>query len=276
MKNLKIKVHWSFLLLGILMLVYGKFATFACCMICVLLHEMGHSIVGRRLGYKLNIITLLPYGAMLSGDNSVFSKGDEIKIAVAGPIVNAVLIIISTPIYLILPIKLNFLWEFIICNIYTLSFNLLPVYPLDGGRILLSALTSKMPYSKARKISKIIGYSITSVFFVLFFLSFFSGLNYMLGINALFMLIGLIDDDKKVYYEKLSSFDKFKPMQITGKIIKLDKTTPLFEAYKKLVESKAMQIQVTEKGRVIKKFSKNLLLSKILNSSIDTKLENIE
>ena len=50
MTNLKFKVHWSFFVLGVLMIIYGKFSTFLCSIFCVLLHEMGHSLVGRKLG----------------------------------------------------------------------------------------------------------------------------------------------------------------------------------------------------------------------------------
>lgn len=276
MKKIKIKFHWSFLILCALMLIYGKIGTFFCCMICVLLHEMGHSLVGRHLGYKLNIITLLPYGAMLSGDNAVFSKGDEIKIAVAGPLVNAFLIILSLVVCLIFHSAYSFLREFTVCNIYTLGFNMLPVYPLDGGRIFYSTLLHKLPTQKAKKISNIFGYSITFVFFALFFISFFYKLNYMLGINALFLLIGLLGDDNKVYYEKLSSFDKFKPFALTGKIIKLDKTTPIFDAYKKIMESSASKVDVVDHEKVIKRLSKNAIISKVLKLPLNTTLEKVE
>lgn len=256
------------------MLLYGKFATFFCCMICVLLHEMGHSLVGRHLGYKLNVITLLPYGAMLSGENACFSKGDEIKIAIAGPLVNIFLIVIFLPLNLLFP-HFAFAKEFIVCNIYTFVFNILPVYPLDGGRVLLACLLKKYPYKKSKKITNILGYTITSIFFVMFFVSFFYKLNYMLGINALFMLIGLMGEDSNVYYEKLSSFDKFKSIPIASKIIKLDKSVPIFDAYKKLLECNASKVYVMDQKRVVKKFSRNDVLASILNSPLNTTLENM-
>ncbi len=257
------------------MLIYGKFSVFLCSLFCVVLHEMGHSLVGKKLGYKLNIITLMPYGAMLSGNNSTFSKDDEIKIAIAGPLVNAILIIMCVAIWWIFPTVYNFTTEFVMCNIYTLCFNLLPVYPLDGGRIFFALLSKKIPRRKAHKIVKIVGYIITTIFFVLFFVSFFYKLNYMLGINALFMLIGLIDDDKGAYYEKLTTFEKFQPIANVGKIIKLDKSTPIFVAYKKIVEEKVSKIFVQCKDNELKQISKNQIQTKILDVPIDTALENI-
>ena len=275
MKEIKIKVHWSFFVLGILMLIYGKFFTFLCCLFCVLLHEMGHSIVGKHLGYKLNLITLLPYGAMLSGQNNVFSQNDEIKIAIAGPLVNAVLIVIAFIAGLLFPAAYDVIREFAMCNIYTLCFNMLPVYPMDGGRILMALLSKKITRTRAAKVLKIVGYVIISIFFLLFFISYFYKLNYMLGINALFMLIGLFGEDNAAYYEKLTTFDQFRPLAFAGKIIKLDKSTPIFVAYKKLMERGASQIYAMDNQKVVKKISRNAIISKILVTPIDTSLENI-
>lgn len=254
------------------MLIFGKFDMFFFAMLTVLLHEMGHSFVGRKLGYKLDLITLLPYGAMLSGKNTPFSTKDEIIIALAGPILNAILIIINLLLWWIFPnISLNN--YFFYSNVYTLIFNLLPVYPLDGGRIFVAILSTKMPRIRAEQKTKLIGYLITAVFFLIFFVSFFFELNYMLGINALFMLIGLFGEDTAPYYEKVSSFDKFGIIKRNARIIKLDKSEPIFLAYKYVTEKNAKQIYVCENGKAIKKLSKNDVLSSVLTLPIDATLE---
>ena len=235
MKGFRIKIHWSFFILGILMIIFGKFSTFLCSIVCVVLHEMGHSVVGRKLGYNLDVITLLPYGAMLSGTNSTFSSDDEIKIAVAGPLVNVFFIVLSLIAMRFVPsdnVIYSTIHLFYVCNIYTFVFNVIPVYPLDGGRVFFALLTKKKMRAKAYKIVKIVGYCITSVFFVIFLLTSFYKLNYMIGINALFMLIGLVDSDNGAYYEKLTTLEKFRPLSKFGKVIKLDKSTTLFEVYK--------------------------------------------
>ena len=274
MKDLKFKIHWSFFLLGILMLVFGKFQIFLCSLICVILHEMGHSLVGRHLGYKLNIITLLPYGAMLSGNNMPFNQDDEVKIAIAGPIVNVLLIIISLALWWIFPVVYNFTYEFVLANLYTLSFNILPVYPLDGGRIFLALLSKKLPRKQATKFTKIIGFVITGLIFMLFFISFFFKLNYMIGINALFLLIGLLEDEPNAYYEKLSTFDVFKLSSKKRIIAKLKDTDCIFDAYKNVVEDDASEVVVFSEKKEILRLSKNFILSKILTVPIDTKLKN--
>ena len=255
------------------MLVYGKFFAFVSSILCVVLHEMGHSFVGRKLGYKLNMITLMPYGAMLSGQNKMFSFDDEIKIAVAGPLVNVFLFAISLIIYFLFPIINVFAKVFAMCNIYTFCFNILPVYPMDGGRILLAILSKKFSRKKSQKIVKVVGYCITTIFFVLFFVSFFYKLNYMLGINAMFMLIGLVDENRGNYYETLVTFDKFQPSK--QKTIQIDGKTPIFLVYKNIVENNANKIVITNRNKPAKTISKNYVLKRIIELPIDTKIENI-
>lgn len=273
MKSLKFKIHWSFIVLGLLMLFLGNVSNFLLCLLCAILHEMGHSYVGKKLGYKLNIITLMPYGAMLSGSNAPFSESDEIKIAVAGPFVNAVLIIISLLFGRALPLLHNLIYNFAIANAYTLCFNILPVYPLDGGRIFLAILSKYNSRVKAYKITKIVGLIITGLVFLLFFISFIYNLNYMLGINALFMLIGLLENDTDIYYKKLNSFEKFRFS--FGKTIKLNDNDTIFSAYKSIIENKAKNIMI-ESNNTKKILSRNDITSKILSLPINTKLKELD
>ena len=274
MKELKIRIHWSFFLLGILMIFFGKIQTFLLALASVLLHEMGHSLVGRKLGYKLNIITLLPYGAMLSGKDAPFSESDEIKIAVAGPFVNAILILLFGMLWWIFPIIRNLTQDFVIANIYTLIFNILPVYPLDGGRILKATLSKRMGQVKAKKITKHFGYVVISIIFGMFFLSFFYELNYMLGVNALFLLIGLLDDKTEVYYEKLTTLSSFKRTR-RKKRIEISKNQTLFDAYKKIIENGAGEIVLYDENGRSNIFSKNRVINMILTLPINTKFEKL-
>ena len=273
MKGLKFKIHWSFFVLGILMLVYGKFQTFLCSLLCVLLHEMGHSFVGKKLGYKLNLITLTPYGAMLSGKNSPFNANDEIKIAIAGPLVNVALVVISIALWWIFPVLYNFTLQFVLANIYTFIFNILPMYPLDGGRILRAVIAKKWGGAVARKVLKICGIIITSAMFLMFFVSFFFKLNYMLGINALFLLVCLLDTSADAYYENLATFYTFNPSK--QKSFAVDSQTSIFVVYKKLNQTGAKQVVVTKNGLPVKCIKKNEVCQKILALPINTNIENI-
>ena len=233
---------------------------------------MGHSYVGRRLGYKLNIITLMPYGAMLSGSNAPFDEKDEIKIAIAGPAVNLLIIIFFTILFKIFTPLYQYLYLFLLANIYTFCFNILPVYPLDGGRIFLAIMCKFKGRTISYKITKIVGFVITGIIFLLFFISFVYKLNYMLGINALFMLIGLLENDTETYYQKLNNFEKFKFS--VGKTIKLNESSTIFEAYKKIADNKAKSVFIETNGKR-KKFSKDYITSKILEVELNTLLKDL-
>lgn len=273
-KTIKISLHWSFVVLGLLMLVFGRFIPFACCVASVLLHEYGHAVVGKKLGYQLNKISLMPYGAMLSGKNAVFKPKDDIKIAVAGPVVNVILSVFSVLMLKLLPVTKDVFVEFLWANIFTFCFNMLPIYPLDGGRILSGTLSCKMPRIKALKITKIVGYILTCIVFVLFFVSFFFELNYMLGINALFLLIGLFEEDTSPYYEKISNLHT--PKGFLLKSIKLPKSTPIFVAYKQIANSNISNIKIMDNGSVVGSVSSKKLFDSVLKLPIDTKIENIK
>ena len=255
------------------MFFFGRIQTFFWCLLCAILHEMGHSIVGKMLGYKLNVITLMPYGAMLSGTSAPFTENDEIKIAIAGPLVNAILIILSIASWWMFPLLYNFTYDFVLANIYTLCFNILPVYPLDGGRICVAMLAKHMGRAKANKITKVLGFIITALVFVMFFISFIYKLNYMLGINALFMLIGLLENDTDVYYQKLNNFEKFRFS--FGGSVTLSENDTIFDAYKQVVENRAKEVKIIQ-NNLQKKLSKNFITSKILTIPINTKLKDIQ
>lgn len=276
MKNIKIKIHWSFFVLGFLMIIFNKIDLFICCLLCVLLHEAGHSFVGRKLGYKLNLITLLPYGAVLSGKNAPFKPKHEILIAIAGPLVNAFLIVILIALWWVFPSSYAFTHLFVLANIYTFLFNLLPVFPLDGGRVLLAIFNLKKSRNKAFQVTKLVGYIIATLFFILFFISFFTNLNYMLGINALFLLIGLFEEDSSAYYSKLKSINNLAN-NINKRTIVLSEEATLFETYKILTEKNAFNILVMD-SLSNEKFvlSSKEFLNTILKVPLDTKLAQLE
>ena len=112
MNKLVFKFHWSFLLLGFLMILCGKGTLLFCYIVTCVLHEIGHSIVGKMLGYKLNIISLIPYGASLSGNAVPFKPKDEILIALAGPLVNILIVLVIVFLWWFFPSCYGFTQDF--------------------------------------------------------------------------------------------------------------------------------------------------------------------
>ena len=136
---------WS---LGLIILFFG----------CVVLHELGHSLTARRFGVRVPRILLLPIGGMAEFDRIPRKPSEELLITVAGPAVNFFLVAA------LLPLAWHGLWsqedigeysatnliqQLWVANLFMGIFNLLPVFPMDGGRIFRALLAMKLPYLRA-------------------------------------------------------------------------------------------------------------------------------
>ena len=88
MGKLKFRVHPLFILFGIYFAFTGKVFSFLTYTLCALIHEMGHSISAEKSGYRLVNVTLMPFGAVVKGDISGMGYKDEIRVALAGPVIN--------------------------------------------------------------------------------------------------------------------------------------------------------------------------------------------
>jgi Zn-dependent protease/predicted transcriptional regulator len=134
---------------------------------CVLLHEFGHVLVARRFGVQVRRVTLLPIGGVASMGRLPESSGREFLIAVAGPMVNVLILALLTA-------GLGGDWLFrdppaiprslpdlallvAYANLLLVLFNLLPAFPMDGGRILRSVLSAVLPYVTATRIASWVG-----------------------------------------------------------------------------------------------------------------------
>lgn len=150
----------------------------------VLVHELAHAGVANRLGYNVRQIYIdLFYGAA-EIDLDHCPERDSIQIVAAGPISNLLLAIISFGLYA--GTGIPFLVEMIIINAVLFIFNILPIYPMDGGRILRSFLMMKM--SSNRRLAKQISDWISLVFSVALLGYCIFTSNIMLGIFSLLFI----------------------------------------------------------------------------------------
>jgi len=166
-----------------------------CVLICVLLHELGHALSARRYGVETKDIILSGIGGIARLKNMPKQPIQELIIAVAGPAVNVVIAAILA-IFLLLINQFHFssgstftvtdfLFGLFIINIGLIVFNLIPAFPMDGGRVLRAILSMKLDKVKATKIAVYIAYFIAFIF--LFIPYWFN--NYMLIIISIFIVI---------------------------------------------------------------------------------------
>lgn len=124
----------------------------------VLIHELAHAFVAKRLGWTVYKIEVGLFTGSASVDTNIPEK-DSIPVVAAGPISNLILAIVSIPLYLALagvnPFLDRLLNDLFVVNIFMFIFNILPIYPMDGGRLLKDFLFLRMRNNRilAKKIS---------------------------------------------------------------------------------------------------------------------------
>jgi Zn-dependent protease/CBS domain-containing protein len=176
--------------------------------VCVVLHEYGHSLVAQRLGIEIQDITVLPIGGVARLKSLPEKPWDEVKIAIAGPLVNVVLAPIFFAIALLLgasPLDIanilqggNSLGQIFaylgFINVALVVFNLIPAFPLDGGRVLRGLLATRLGAVRATDVSAAIG----QLFAVAFFLIGLLGGNFLLALVAVFIFFGATGESQMV------------------------------------------------------------------------------
>lgn len=205
-------MHWTFLLL----IVYIVFSNYRLghnaeqilwavlfilsIFVTVFLHELGHALAAKRYHIKTKDITLLPIGGLARLDKIPEKPKEELVVAIAGPAVNLVLalityLFISIPEADVLNVQLtgginggNFFLNFFVVNIWLAVFNMIPAFPMDGGRVLRAVLSMKLERHIATNIAVGIGQLLALVFVFLGFYSnpflIFIGIFIMLGAQA--------------------------------------------------------------------------------------------
>jgi len=212
--GIDVKVHWTFFLLLLFFgylgfqdsqSIAGTFVTILLVLalfVCVLLHEFGHSIVAQRLGLEVPDITLLPIGGVARLKTLPEKPWDEVKIAVAGPLVNVVLAPIFFALAFFFGVDLTqvsnpitaqsspggALFYLGIINVALVVFNMIPAFPLDGGRVLRGLLATRFGAVRATDISAAIGQSLAFGLFLLAILG--PSINPLLALIAVFIFFG--------------------------------------------------------------------------------------
>src|SRR5215218_5261287 len=210
--GIDIKVHWTFFLLlaffayagyqgsGSLLNAIVTALVIVALFVCVVLHEFGHSLVARRLGIETSDITVLPIGGVARLKTLPERPMDEVKIAVAGPLVNVVLAPIFFGIAVLLgaspfdPADIlkggDSVGQIIaylgLINVALVVFNMIPAFPMDGGRVLRGLLASRLGPVRATDISSAVGQFFAVAFFLIGLLS---G-NFLLALIAVFIFFG--------------------------------------------------------------------------------------
>lgn len=188
---------------------------------CVLLHEYGHAMAARRYGVGTRDIVLMPIGGMARLEKMPEKPWQEFVVALAGPLVNvAIALLLGLAAWAVYPIEqlemlryaledtdfgeslhpsklLRYTVTLILSNVVLVIFNLIPAFPMDGGRVLRALLAMRLGRSQATRIASVVG-QIFALGFVL--LGLYSE-NYMLSILGMFVIIAARNENAVVQTE---------------------------------------------------------------------------
>ena len=186
-------LHPLFYIFGLYFAFTGKVFSFLTITFCAVVHEFGHAFAAERLGYKLKKITLMPYGAVISGETGGMTAADEIYTVIFGPLVNLFTGLFIIALWWLFPMTYPYTELAATANFSLFFVNLLPAFPLDGGRLLLCLLTKPLGRKKAMFLTRAIGVLLSVSLFGLFVCSCFSSVNFSLAFFGAFLLSGALE-----------------------------------------------------------------------------------
>ena len=147
---------------------------FALLFLCVLLHEYGHALMARRFGVGTRDITLLPIGGVARLERIPEKPSQELLVALAGPAVNVVIALALAawltlaqawePLTALGIAEGGLIERLLAVNVGLVLFNMLPAFPMDGGRVMRAVLAMKMDYARATSIAATVGKGMAIVF----------------------------------------------------------------------------------------------------------------
>jgi Zn-dependent protease/CBS domain-containing protein len=171
---------------------------------CVLAHEFGHIFAARRYGIRTPDVTLWPIGGVASLERIPDKPGEELVVALAGPAVN---VVIAAVLLLLLGAGIDeaaitemenpragLLARLAAANIFLVVFNLIPAFPMDGGRVLRGLLATRLGPVRATEISSTVGQTFAILFIVFGFLS----NNFLLALVGFFVFLGASGESQMV------------------------------------------------------------------------------
>jgi Zn-dependent protease/predicted transcriptional regulator len=285
-------LHWTFLLLivaigafyyvqseslveagagvGLILAVFG----------CVVLHELGHALTARRFGVGTRSITLYPIGGLARLQRIPSEPMKEFWIAIGGPAVNLVIAVILGALLLALggsfdPTVLrtpgthsiaSLMW----INLALTGFNLLPAFPMDGGRVLRALLAMRQDYAQATQTAANVGQAMAILFGLFGLLSF----NPILLFIALFVYVGAQQESQQAMYRAFTEGTPVRQAMVT-RFATLAVDDTLDDAVDALLAGTDHDFPVVDDGHIVGLLRRKQLIQALSTHDRDTPVREV-
>ena len=280
MERVRLKVKPSFWLFIAAAVLFrqGYFAlnyTFA-----VILHELAHYLVASRLFYHCTEIQVSIFGAVLYGDFQDVTPVDRIKIALAGPLCNVALAIVCLALWWTVPDSYYFSENFFTANISMACINMLPCFPLDGGRVLTGVLEKKLDGKRAVNVTKKCTVILSLTLFAVFVYSLFSRHNlFSLGLFAICLFGGVFSNGKMCYVKTTFTQNrrKFLKRGMEKKTLVFNEDNMLADVAKRMQGNYLYCLEVVDVNmEVVSRYSVAQLEQLVITTPLDTPLNALK
>ena len=293
-KGIDIKVHLTFVLIlvwaayqwgvntgkGLEGALFGVVVTLLL-FLCVTLHELGHSFQALRFGIPVKDITLWPFGGLARIERMPEKPSQELLIAIAGPLVNLVigfgLLLVSQVLQIrgwlaidqLFQVLGDVSWQgllayLIMANFALAIFNLLPAFPMDGGRVLRALLAMRMDHAKATRWAVGIGQTLA---WALGLWGFISG-GYTLILIAIFVYLAAGQEGKTSAIKNVLG-DLKVAQAMSRQVQTLTPTEPLRRAMELTLQTTQADFPVVENGRLVGFLTEKELLFGLQQAGLD-------
>lgn len=275
--KLKLKIHPLSVVFGCILIVLGYGIELLMYVAVLLIHEYAHFIVASNCGGSLKNTYITPFGAKLEAELFDLKPFDELKVALAGPVVNLIIVLALYALWWKFPSTYPYTETLANINLGIASVNLFPAYPLDGGRVLNVLLKCKVK-DKAENIVKIVGIVSGGIFIVIFFLNLKNGVNLTLIMMAIFMIMGGVVDLKRDNMMQKTINGALGGLDIQGKEVKkvnVNVNDNLYQLVGMLDNAYFYEFDAYNNGEKIASFNEIKLKKLLLSNNYNTKLINL-
>jgi Zn-dependent protease/CBS domain-containing protein len=247
---------------------------------CVVLHELGHAVAGRQAGIPIKAVVLLPIGGitLLDETQQAIESGAQtwkrdIRIALAGPAANLLIAMIAAAVLLEVAPQVQ-LWahpyvysgnlprSLVWANIWLAAFNLLPAYPMDGGRVLRAVFSRRMDPVRATRRAVSIGNSLATVLILAGMLQYMQWNNpdgAWLSLIGFFLLIAAQLEERSVVFQSVLETVRLEDVMLTD-FATLSPADTLEDALEKAVHSLQDDFPVIRGSDMVGVISKQKIL----------------